>query len=155
MTFSLFEEIIRSMEDKSYLVVLFSLGALWIICNFVYKSFIYFWEKVYPKMSKNNNKNDDTSQIKNGTQSNNFETPNNFEKICKSRVENIASKLLEEKEEKLVKKNFEIYQMISNLREKYASKMATAEDLEKIRKDVRRIDIELAKLKGEINKKEE
>lgn len=73
-----------------------------------------------------------------------------FKDNYKDNIKIMISDLQAESNKEIMDKVFQIYEKLTELREKYAGKMATRDDIEKLSEEIKSIEIELSSLKQKV-----
>lgn len=144
-------------------VIILALGALWIFGHYFMVFAKFIWKEVYPKIKEA--KSPETIDYNKIFDSyfkekiiilveERLKELKDFNKIFKDNYEDNVTNLINEfgnrKDQEIMDKVFEIYERITDLRERYAGKMATREDIERLSRDIRVIEKELSTLKEKV-----
>ncbi|MCK9273299.1 hypothetical protein M0P65_07205 [Candidatus Gracilibacteria bacterium] len=143
-------------------VIILSLGALWIFLHYAMLFFKFIWKEISPKFKKEN-QNAFTTIDYNKIFEENFKEKiisiiedklkelKNYNKIYKDNYEdsvvNSINKFSRESDHEMMDQVFGIYEKITELRENYAGKMATREDIDRLRGEIRNLEREISSLK--------
>jgi hypothetical protein len=148
-------------------VIILALGALWIFGHYFIVFCKWIWDEVYPKLKEKNNSIEQLNYNKIFEDNlkekiiilveEHLKELKNYNKIFnehyKDNVENMILNLNKEKDQEITKRVFEIYEKITELREKYAGRMATREDIQKLSDEIKNIEKEISSLKEKVNKR--
>ena len=125
------------------IAVLAILAVIAIICFFIYLGVKHYWDKVQPKRKEDQEKNHgliDHSTI--------------FESQCHDKVKSVVTDITSASSKETIDRILEIHEKISELREKYAGKMATKSELREIKEELALLSNKVSELEGKINKNE-
>jgi len=149
-------------------LIILVLGMLWIFGHYFIVLVEWMWIEVHPKLKKEGFSFEPTdynrvfdSYFKEKIIvliENQLKNLKDFNKIFKDNyednVENMINNFGKERNREITKKIFEIYEKITDLREKYAGKTATREEFLKLSDEIKELEKEVFLLKEKVNKME-
>lgn len=147
-------------------VIILALGALWIFGHYFIIFLKWAWSEIYPKLKKNDILSEPSNynkvfedyfkekiiilveeQLKDLKDYNKI-----FNENYKDNVENMILNINKEKDHETMLRVFEIYEKITDLREKYAGKMVTREDIQKLSNEIKELEKQIFLLKEKVNR---
>lgn len=140
--------IIKGNYSKEILVLVAIISLA--ICYTLFKCFVFFWEKVWPKMRKKDqgDKEDLLREVKKIIQESsiNFMTKDDIIKKINNLILEHENRSISN--EDLTQKIHDIYLAISDMKEKYAETMVKREELKEVMRDINKIEGEIIKIKS-------